>query len=286
MRFVTQYSIGDYRFALQQECLPLAEDEMVAEFACTADAPTAFYQKPLDVSMLGEFNVLKRTGGYELLETQQGLFLLNHWCTCRFGYGIWLHELDGPTPIYVHPEMRRQLPLSVSFLLGTVGLHHKLLQEGALVIHASYIEFMGKGILFLGPSGTGKSTQARLWNEHVGTPILNGDRALLRQKDGIWHVYGYPCCGSSHICVNRTLPLGAVVVLRQAPENRTEPLSMSRKLSAITTGSELYPWDESEIARVFTLAESLAAQIPVVQLCCRADARAVSVLKQELEKRL
>ena len=61
---------------------------------------------------------------------------------------------------------------------------------------------------------------------------------------------------------------------------------MSRKLSAITTGSELYPWDESEIARVFTLAESLAAQIPVVQLCCRADAQAVSVLKQELEKRL
>lgn len=126
-----QYSIGGYRFGLQQELLPLTQDEMSAKFAYDGtDAVTAFYQAPFDPAMLGEYKILKRT----------------------------------------------------------VGLHHKLLQQDALVIHASYIEFMGRGILFLGPSGTGKSTQARLWNEHAGAPILNGDRALLRQKDGIWQV--------------------------------------------------------------------------------------------------
>lgn len=284
-----QYFIGDYAFALSQMPLSLTQDDMMASFACEASEtiPTVFQAVPLDVSMLSDFKVLKHTGGYELLQTPRGLFLMNHWCQCRFAYGICFDELSEPTtPVYINPEIRKELPLPVSYLLGTVGLHRKLLAQDAMVVHASYIEFNGRAILFLGPSGTGKSTQARLWNEHLGAPILNGDRVLLRQKNGLWHAYGYPCCGSSYICENRTLPLGAIVVLQQAPENAVCKLSAAQKIRAIVAGTELYPWDEWEISKVFSLAEALVCQVPTVQLSCRADAEAVEVLRNYLENNL
>ena len=235
--------------------------------------------------MVEKSKVLQYTGSYELLQTERGLFLMDHWAGLRHAYGFWIDDLDGETNVYFHPDIGAQKPLNVSFLLSTAGLHRKLLQNRAIVLHAAYVEYQGWAILFTGPSGIGKSTQAELWNRHENTPILNGDRVLLRQKDGVWYAYGYPCCGSSAFCVNRTLPLGAIVVLQQAPENRIEELTPARRVCALTTAAEFYPWEQWEMNTVLSMAQELAQQT-VTGLACRADREAVTVLKDYLETKL
>ena len=282
-----RYRVGDLELALQGFSLPLEQDNMIVKFTSDRlDAPDISYREAvIDEQIIAQSKVLQYTGGYELLQSERGLFLLNHWAQCRTAYGIWLDELDGETPIYMSPKMADQKPISISYLLSTVGLHRKLLRNHCVLLHASYIEFQGKAILFLGPSGTGKSTQADLWHQYACAPILNGDRVLLRQKDGSWYVYGYPCCGSSSICVNRTLELGAIVVLQQAPENRVEELSAARRICALTTASEFYPWDQWEVDVVFAFAEQLAGQT-MLRLSCRADQEAVNVLRNYLEAKL
>ena len=50
---------------------------------------------------------------------------------------------------------------------------------GAVAFHSSVIRYRGRGVLFLGESGTGKSTHTRLWREHIpGAELLNDDSRL------------------------------------------------------------------------------------------------------------
>ena len=214
------------------------------------------------------------------------LFLMNHWATLRFGYGFYLKDLhsNSAIPVYCNQLLNSQYTLQVSHLLSTVGLHSKLLQFRFPTIHASYIDYQGQAILFTAPAQTGKSTQASLWQNYMGAEIINGDRALLGIKDGSLHAFGHPCCGSSYYCINRTLPVRAIVVLEQGPINEIQPLSVSQKLRALASAIALYPWDNQEVDWVFSAAEEIISQVPVIKLRCRPDKDAVFCLNDYLEE--
>ena len=62
-------------------------------------------------------------------------------------------------------------------------------------LHAALVEKDGYGVVFLGPSGMGKSTQAKLWVEHQGADFIIGDRPGLRRIDGQWIGFGMPWVG-------------------------------------------------------------------------------------------
>ena len=105
--------------------------------------------------------------------------------------------------------------LRVMYALATAG-------KDMLIIHAVAVSCEGKGYLFLGPSGTGKSTHARLWLEHIGgTELVNDDCLVVR--DGI--VYGSPWGRKTPCYRNVSVPIGGIVRLSQAPENKISRLS-------------------------------------------------------------
>ena len=90
------------------------------------------------------------------------------------------------------------------------SLPHIMLDNGRLMLHASYALTDKGGIVFCAPSGKGKSTQADLWQRHRGAEVINGDRAILRptEEDGVL-VYSMPFAGTSGICKNRDSSLRA-----------------------------------------------------------------------------
>ena len=205
--------------------------------------------------------------------------LVYHWGNNRFAFAVWPERIDAAREnvCLFDPDMLRQPGLNADWFFGVSGLHRALLQRGAPILHASYISWQGHAVLFSAPSGTGKSTQAGLWAQHAGAEIVNGDRVLLRKRDDRWYAFGYPCCGSSQICLNRTLPLRAIVLLRQGAENAVEELPAARQVQALAGAIEVYPWDSEEIGRALDL------EIPVIRLTCRPDGDAVDTLKRYLE---
>ena len=60
----------------------------------------------------------------------------------------------------------------------------ELFQNRIIHLHSSYIIYHDKAILFTGPSGIGKTTQAELWRDYQGAEIINGDVTLIRKWDG------------------------------------------------------------------------------------------------------
>lgn len=229
---------------------------------------------------------LREEALYDIYRVNGEIVYLYHWSYLRNAYAVW------PERIAAHrsdvcsfdPAIKRWYPLDFDWFFGVCGLHKVFLRENRPILHASYIDIGGEALLFTAPSETGKSTQANLWCEHAGAELINGDRVLLGEKNGRWHAYGYPNCGSSEVCINRTLPVRAIVVLRQGQENRVERLSAAGKIRSLVAGMVLYAWDSGEIQQGLDVAGKICESVEIFSLVCRPDADAVAVLKSYIEE--
>ena len=66
--------------------------------------------------------------------------------------------------------------------LSLLALERRLAEQPCLILHCAYTEYQGKAMLFSAPSGTGKTTQAGLWEQYRESRTVNGDKALLRKQ--------------------------------------------------------------------------------------------------------
>ena len=286
-----QYAMGGREILFRSGTAELQQDSVMDRFRSHGliDGDTIRLEMEVaDLSFLQSWDMSVYTSGYELRHKEGRTFLLNHWATHRFAYGVYLDELHGREPlrIYYNGQCFRELAISPRRLLGAVGLHHRIMQGGAGIFHASYVNYKGRGILFAAPSQVGKSTQADLWHRYADAEIINGDRAILIPEGQGWSVGGFFNCGSSGICLNKTLPLGAVVFLEQGSENSIRQCAEKEAIHRIFTGLEFFHWDTEDVDQALSVAGRLAKELPLLHFSCRPDEDAVRTLREYLEVNL
>lgn len=170
---------------------------------------------------------------------------------------------------------------SVRAALEAAGLFDIFADAGMLVLHSAYIVTpAGEAILFSGPSGIGKSTQAALWERSAGAQIINGDRALLdigrKTANGIFY------SGTSGICKNVTAPIRAIVLLGQSDGNRVSTPSPQAAFAGVLSQCAYYDWDALSATKMTECVARLVSDVPVLHFDCRADASAVRALQERL----
>ena len=148
--------------------------------------------------------------------------------------------------------------------------------RGAVAFHSSVIRFRDRGVLFLGESGTGKSTHTQLWREHIpGAELLNDDSPIISDGDGIPQVWGSPWSGKTPCYRNEHLPIAAIVRLSQAPHNRIRRLRPIEAIGALLPSAPpAFSRDEQLQDNVCTLLSQVIENVPVYHLECRPDADA------------
>lgn len=170
-----------------------------------------------------------------------------------------------------------------AFLWPGVALPQLLLYFRALVLHASYIGVDDRAVLFTAPSGTGKSTQAELWRVHRDAAVINGDKAGITLT-GAPAAHGLPFAGTSGICENVSLPLRAVVVLRQAPENTVRRLGPAQAVAALSRNLFADQSVPEEWQLAVGLLLDLVSAVPVLELACTPDVGAVECLENAMKE--
>lgn len=168
--------------------------------------------------------------------------------------------------------------------LADSGFEELLLSRKRMILHAALIDTQYGGILFSGPSGVGKSTQADLWISHAGAALINGDRPILGKTEAGWIGYGAPYAGSSRCYVNRNVPIKAIVMLQKGPECVLRRMEPKEALRGLYPEVLLNSWNPEYMVRASELIDALIRTVPVYQLICTPDIRAVEILKEELEK--
>lgn len=159
--------------------------------------------------------------------------------------------------------------------------------QDTVLMHASVIKNAGKGYLFLGKSGTGKSTHSRLWLDHVeDSELLNDDNPIVRIIDGQAMVYGSPWSGKTPCYRNESLPLGGIVKLRQAPENKIKRLPPLQAYAAVLPSCSCMRWEEELMTGVHNTVEQLATGTPCYTLDCLADADAAILCSSTIKENI
>ena len=141
--------------------------------------------------------------------------------------------------------------------------------QSTALFHAAAVSYHDKGFLFLGKSGTGKSTHAALWVKHLdGAKLVNDDNPVVRITNGQAMVYGSPWSGKTPCYQNVSYPLGSIVQLSQAPYNKIVPLKGLQAYVALISSISGMRWNSLIADGLHETENTLASTIPMWQLEC------------------
>ena len=150
---------------------------------------------------------------------------------------------------------------------------------GALEMHSSVVMNAGKGYMFLGKSGTGKSTHSKLWIRNIpGTELLNDDNPILRlMPDGSAQVFGSPWSGKTPCYKAKDVHVGAIVRIKQAPYNKIERLGAIQAYATLMSSASSFRPFQTLAEGWHKTLEGLAATVPCYILDCLPDNEAAEV---------
>ncbi|MGN1444155.1 MAG: hypothetical protein ACI4XE_09940 [Acutalibacteraceae bacterium] len=197
------------------------------------------------------------------------------------GFFAVREEFDGSSEINVFLDASIRNKLWTRIVLNTVGIEEIAGKKGGMVFHSSFIEKDGRAVLFTGPCSIGKSTQAKLWNVHRKTPIINGDKTYIYPENGTVYASGLPFSGSSGICKNEVMPLDFIVKLEKADKNQVEMLSSKQAFFTVLDSCYIpfgygLPFSQT--------AAFIVQKCKICRLSCLPDVSAVETLENFIEK--
>ena len=275
------YQIGAFCFALScPPGLPLPEN--FVKFRTEGRTPVYSYRISLTEELpLPEGKLLKK--GEDILVLSQGGEEIR-WLGVKGMEGYYARyqeQAENQAEITVLKSWAHFMEYD-TFFCSLLALEKRMIDRDSLIFHCAWLNVGGEGILFSGPSGIGKSTQARLWQQYREAQVMNGDRALLRRVDGRWNACGWPVCGSSEICRLGETPIRAIVMLAQGKENRVKRLSPAKAFSRLYAQITLNQWNRAFVGRGIDLTEELLEGVPVYLLTCDMTEGAVRCLEAAL----
>jgi hypothetical protein len=245
----------------------------------------------MDAPTAGDGRLLFDSGGaWQLLESD-GAFLF----TFRSSIG-------GPLPYKVarfnqpfsegdvqlsRPHFEQQHPAAaidpLQYPLDELVMIHLLSQGKGVEIHAcGLLDRSGRAYLFVGQSGAGKSTIARLWAATAGISMLSDERVVLRTDRTPIVVYGTPWQGDAHLASPASGPLAAVFFLNRGAAPRIAPVRGSQAAARLFSCAFLPFHDAGAVGRTMTAVEQVIGGTPCYDLWFAPDRSVVDVVARRI----
>ena len=275
------YRVAGHKFAVVMPDYNLAWNEMnpYEPFVCEDDGDCLFTAELLDAmpDTSAKQKVTVECEGPDMPRIE-----LYEW------NGKWLMELapvlEAPVRAYLitdkaFKKARFRVLGSMRFSISTVMMlmfAFATARKNTLLMHASVTMKDGKGYVFLGKSGTGKSTHSQLWINNIeGCSLLNDDNPVMRvMEDGKVHIFGSPWSGKTPCYQDVDVPVGAIVNLRQAKKNVIRRLSLVESYAAMYVSFSGYRFIKEMADGLHATNEKIVSTVPCYGLDCLPDAEA------------
>jgi len=179
----------------------------------------------------------------------------------------------------------------LEYPLDELLVMHRLTQEQAIELHGvGIVAPDGTSNLFIGHSGAGKSTTARLWTSLHKVEILSDDRIIVRAETIAGNnaltpstqvfMYGTPWHGEAHFALPQRAPLHRIFVLEHGLGNVITQLSPSQAVSELFARSFVPFHRHQYVDHALSFLERVAYTIPCYRYSFEPDERAVEKIFQ------
>ncbi len=191
--------------------------------------------------------------GHELTGVPDRLMLLDRSCS----------EAD----VYLRTRGDASTLYPLEYPLGHMLLSTCLAVRNGMAMHAAGVVVDGQAILFIGRSGSGKTTMAGLWSRQPDVTVLADDLVVVRQHGNRFIAYGTPWHGTRGLCSPRSAPLERIYLIRHERSNQQARLSADALLAArLYSGTFMPGWSKEGMTRHVEMIARLAERMPCYDL--------------------
>jgi hypothetical protein len=284
---------GSVRWRIGDICLRLTTSDLdlelvyppsLAAFACDDDAPDIDLvarwgeNEPSDEPPVsfdsGGLWVLRRSDRELVFEFRTPRYGDVPYKVARFAPDCSRGEIVLHRPYF--PGARRIHPLD--YPLDELVFTNVLARRGGVELHGCGLAADGEGLLFLGFSGAGKSTMARLWHDRPGATVLSDDRIILRVENGRVLMHGTPWHGDEALAAPGPVPLTRLFFLRQGTDRALQGLTGSAAVARLFTCGFIPFYSTDAIAATLSTLEKVAQLVPCADLWFTPDAATIDFL--------
>ncbi|HXQ27042.1 MAG TPA: hypothetical protein VN822_11585 [Candidatus Acidoferrales bacterium] len=224
----------------------------------------------------GLWSLFEESGGYRFYFSTPFLGATPYkaaWFDPEFRHGhvvLFRPYFDAARPVY---------PLE--YPLDELLMIHRLACGGGVEVHAvGVVDEAGRGHLFLGHSGAGKSTTARLWMERPNVRILSDDRIILRVRDGRIWMHGTPWHGDAGIASPDAAPVSQIYLLEHSQATELIPVSPGRTAAELFARSFVPHHSPKGVQFTLGFLDRVARRIPCAVFRFRPDGSAVEAISR------
>ena len=148
----------------------------------------------------------------------------------------------------------------------------------AFLMHGAVVATDHAGYMFTAPSGTGKTTRAKIWQSvFPGSVIVNGDKPLIRVDTDSVEAWGTPWAGKESENTNMSVPLRAILLLERAEnqaDNEIKQISFSEAFPSVY--NQIYhPADQNALRETLKLIQRLEGKTMFYRLRCTPTSEAI-----------
>ena len=183
----------------------------------------------------------------------------------------------------------REKTIRPDSFLENIAIHRllaeRLTEYDVLLMHGSALCMDGQAYLFTAPSGTGKSTHARLWRELFGDRVwmVNDDKPMLRIGETGVRVYGTPWDGKHSLSRNASAPLRAIALLERGERNSIEPMQKAEAFLVLIQQA-FASRDPAIMQRITVLEKRILDCVDVYRLRCNMEPEAARIAYEGMNR--
>lgn len=169
---------------------------------------------------------------------------------------------------------RGRLAALTGFPSDQIMMSQVLADREGCYLHSSGLILNSRGVIFLGRSGAGKSTIAKMLKNHG--VVLSDDRNIVRHWPDGHYVHGTWSHGEVPLVSNSKAPLRAIVFLEKARTNAMIPVSDPKEALHQLLNRVVRPFcDKDWWEKTLPILENISRHVPAYRLRFTRDQEAV-----------
>jgi hypothetical protein len=162
----------------------------------------------------------------------------------------------------------------MEYPLDGLILYYITVIHGDIMIHASGVNNAGRGYLFSGISGKGKTTMAMLWDKS-GAKVIHDDRLIVRNTGNRYMMYNTPVYKND---VPAESPLNKIFIIEHGKKNELIPVHGAAGVSLVMANCIQHNWDPEIIAKLLGSVSIMCSVIPAVRLLFKPDRSVIDAI--------